>query len=115
MNFKKKIDHKDINVFLPDNLTIGTTEYFDNKFKGMMPDYICEILELKSREEYSNEKHNEEMLNIIKEKARQENLKIIKEYEEIVKRSEEEDEKDTENLVCCLDELDIKENISSER
>ena len=139
MDFKKKLDYKDINIFLPDNLTIGTTEYFNEKFNGMMPNYVCEYLELKSREENNNEKHNEEMLNIIKEKAIQDNLKIIQEYEERLNEAPQEEEqqttfyapflsleedinkldlgdrKGTENVVCCLDELEITENISSER
>jgi hypothetical protein len=100
MDFKKKLDHKDINIFLPDNLTIGTTEYYDKKFNGMMPNYVCEYLEVKSREEYSN---NEEMLKTILEKARQDNLKIIQEYEEIVKNSLEE------SITPLIHDLDLED------
>ena len=122
MDFKKKLDYKDINIFLPDNLTIGTTEYYDKKFNGMMPNYVCEYLELKSREENNNEKHNEEMLNIIKEKAIQDNLKIIQEYEERLNEASQEEEISITPLIHNLDELDLEdrkdeitENISSER
>ena len=95
MDLKKKLDYKDITIFLPDNLTIATTEYYDKKFNGMMPNYVCEYLELKSREENNNEKHNEEMLNIIKEKAIQDNLKIIQEYEERLNEASQEEEQQT--------------------
>ena len=135
MDFKKKIDYDDINSFLPDNFLTGTKEYYSNKFNGNMPDYVCEYLEIKSRPEFNNEKENDLKIELIKKKAREENLKIIQEYEEIVQNSFQqkspksieddsitplqnildeldlEDRKGMENVVCC----DIKENISSER
>jgi len=80
MNFKKKFDYDDINIFLPDNKTIATTDYFKNKYKGM-PDYICEMLEVKSRVEY-NEKSELEFINMIKEKKRLEDEKLIKEFDD---------------------------------
>lgn len=107
MDLKRKFDLNDINNFLPDNYTIGTSEYYNNKFRGMMPNYMCEYLELKSREEYDNEKHNEEMLKIIKENMMVENLKIIQKYEEIVKRSKEEAD-DMIPIIENLDTLEIK-------
>ena len=51
MDFNKKFDHNDINNYLPDNKTLATSEYFQNKFVGL-PSYICDMLEVKSRVEY---------------------------------------------------------------
>ena len=80
MDFKKKFDYDDINNFLPDNKTLATSEYFQNKFVGL-PSYVCDILEVKSRVEY-NEKSEIEFLNIIKEKKRLEDEKLMAEYDE---------------------------------
>jgi len=90
MDFKKKINYNDINSFLPDNFTIGTKEYYYEKFNGNMPEYVCEYLEIKTRPEFNDEKENELKIELIKKKAREENLKIIQEYEEILRKSEEE-------------------------
>ena len=65
MDFNKKIDYDDINNFLPDNKTLATSEYFQNKFVGL-PSYMCDMLEVKSRVEY-NEKSEIEFINFIKE------------------------------------------------
>ena len=80
MDFKKKINYDDINNYLPDNKTLATSEYFQNKFVGL-PSYVCDILEVKSRVEY-NEKSEIEFLNIIKEKKRLEDEKLMAEYDE---------------------------------
>ena len=80
MDFKKKFDHNDINNFLPDNNTLATSEYFQNKFVGL-PSYICDMLEVKSRVEY-NEKSEIEFINVIKEKKRLEDEKLMAEYDE---------------------------------
>ena len=80
MDFNKKFDHNDINNYLPDNKTLATSEYFQNKFVGL-PSYVCDILEVKSRVEY-NEKSEIEFLNIIKEKKRLEDEKLMAEYDE---------------------------------
>lgn len=55
MNFKKKFDYSDINNFLPDNITLGNSEYFDNKFNNKLLDGYSLILEAKSRQEYSED------------------------------------------------------------
>ena len=44
MDFKKKFDYNDINNFLPDNKTIGTSDYYRNKFRDGLPDYMCCLL-----------------------------------------------------------------------
>jgi len=80
MDFKKKFDHNDINNYLPDNKTIATSEFFQNKFVGL-PSYVCDILEVKPRVEY-NEKSEIELLNIIKEKKKLEDEKLMAEYDE---------------------------------
>ena len=80
MDFNKKFDHNDINNYLPDNKTLATSEYFQNKFVGL-PSYVCDILEVKSRVEY-NEKSEIEFLNMIKEKKRLEDEKLMAEYDE---------------------------------
>jgi hypothetical protein len=85
MDFKRKFDHNDINNYLPDNKTLATSEYFQNKFVGL-PSYVCDILELKSRVEY-NEKSEIEFINIIKEKKKLENEKLMAEYDERAKES----------------------------
>ena len=43
MDFKKKFDHNDINNFLPDNVTVCTSGYFQKKLGEKMPTYICDI------------------------------------------------------------------------
>ena len=78
MNFKKKFDHEDINIYLPDNKTIGTSEFFKNKY-NKLPDYICDMLEVKSRVEFE-EKSELEFINMIIEKKRLEDEKIITEF-----------------------------------
>ena len=80
MDFKKKFNYDDINNFLPDNKTLATSEYFQNKFVGL-PSYICDMLEVKSRVEY-NEKSEIEFINVIKEKKRLEDEKLMAEYDE---------------------------------
>ena len=80
MDFKKKINYDDINNYLPDNKTLATSEYFQNKFVGL-PSYICDMLEVKSRVEY-NEKSEIEFINVIKEKKRLEDEKLMAEYRE---------------------------------
>ena len=85
MDFKKKFDHDDINNYIPDNKRLASSEYFQNKFVGL-PSYICDILEVKSRVEY-NEKSEIEFLNIIKEKKRLEDEKLMAGYDERAKES----------------------------
>jgi hypothetical protein len=96
MNFTKKFDHEDINNYLPDNKIVGTAEFFQNKYKKM-PTYICEMLEVKSRNEYNDEKENE-FLKLIKEAKKEEDRKLIEEFD---KRQES-----ITPLINELDELD---------
>ena len=105
MDFKKKFNYDDINNFLPDNKTLATSEYFQNKFVGL-PSYICDMLEVKSRVEY-NEKSEIEFINFIKENKKKQDEKLMVEF------------KDRENesitpLKNDLDELDSFEVIKLE-
>ena len=52
---KKQIDKENIFRFLPDNHTIGTEEFYRNKFGDKFPDELYKYLEVKSREEYTEE------------------------------------------------------------
>jgi hypothetical protein len=88
MDFKKKFDYSDINNFLPDNVTLGRSEYFQKMFHDMMPTYVCDILELKTREEYDNI-NKDKLIEMIKQRNIEEGLNVWKEYETIVKESEE--------------------------
>ena len=58
MDFKKRFDHEDISNYLPDNFTLGRSKFYKHKFGDKMPLYICDILEIKSRLEYNDEKQN---------------------------------------------------------
>jgi predicted house-cleaning noncanonical NTP pyrophosphatase (MazG superfamily) len=51
---KKPIDNTNIFRFLPDNHTIGTEEYYRNKFGDKFPDEVYKYLEAKTREEYTD-------------------------------------------------------------
>ena len=102
MDFKKKFNYDDINNFLPDNKTLASSEYFQNKFVGL-PSYICDILEVKSRVEY-NEKSEIEFINFIKENKKKQDEKLMVEY----------DERENESITPLqndLDELDSFETI----
>jgi hypothetical protein len=102
MDFKRKFDHNDINNYLPDNKTLASSEYFQNKFVGL-PSYVCDILEVKSRVEY-NEKSEIEFINFIKENKKKQDEKLIAEYNE---RSLES----ITPIQHVLDELDLFETI----
>ena len=102
MDFKRKFDHNDINNYLPDNKTLATSEYFQNKFVGL-PSYICDMLEVKSRVEY-NEKSEIEFINFIKENKKKQDEKLMKEFEERANES-------ITPLQNDLDELDSFETI----
>jgi hypothetical protein len=82
MDFKKKFDYDDINNFLPDNKTIGKSDYFQSKFGDKMPEYICEILEISSREEYTSEEENKKLIKKILDAQLQYSDNLIKEFEE---------------------------------
>ena len=94
MDFKKKFNYDDINNYLPDNKTLASSEYFQNKFVGL-PSYICDILEVKSRVEY-NEKSEIEFINFIKENKKKQDEKLMVEY----------DERENESITPLQNDLD---------
>ena len=98
MDFKKRFDHNDINNYLPDNETIGKSEYFKNKFGEKVDDYICQILEVSTRKEFNDEDENKRLIEQIKEEKRQYDEKLMKEYEER-----------TQHIDVSIDDLTIEE------
>lgn len=104
MDFKKKFDYEDINNFLPDNETVGRSDYFRNKFNDKLPSHICDILEIKSRSEFNNEIQNKELINMIKEAQRESDKKLLEEYEERNKIITEDDFiiSEKKNIDCIL-------------
>ena len=87
MNFKKKFDHNNINNYSPDNRTIAMSEFFQKKYEGL-PSYVCDMMEAKSRIEY-DDYDTEIILKLIRDRQIEQNKKLIDEYNEIVKQSEE--------------------------
>jgi hypothetical protein len=59
-----------------------------------MPDYLCDILEIKSRIEFKQEEENK-FIDIIKESVKNTNKKLMDEFEE---RSRQIEEIDISNL-----------------
>jgi len=68
MSFIKPIREQRINPyrFQPDNLTIGTEEYYRTKFGDKFPDEMYKFLEVKSRVEY-DEEDEQKLINDILE------------------------------------------------
>ena len=79
MNFKKKFDYSDTNNFLPDNVTIGTAEYYKEKFHGKLPDYYYEMFEMHAKPQYDTI-DIEEMNEMIKKYKRDIHEKVLKEF-----------------------------------
>ena len=50
--WQKKLDPNDPKNFIPDNEYIGTSEFWNEKFNGMLPDGMTNILETQSRKEH---------------------------------------------------------------
>ena len=100
MNFKgeKKFDYNDITNFLPDNFTVGTSDFYEMKFNDKLPDHYCDILELLARVKY-DETETTEKINIIKLDIKESNQRLIN---ELTERSLEYEELIVENI-------DIKE------
>ncbi len=80
MDFKKRFDYSDINNFLPDNFTAGTTEFYRNKI-ARLPDEEYLILEAKTREEY-NENDVKEVYEQVNKYKQDYASKILKELAE---------------------------------
>jgi len=83
MNFKgeKKFDYKDITNFLPDNYTVGTSDFYKTKFNDKLPDHYCDILEILSRVEY-DETETTQRINILKLEIKESNNRLLNELNE---------------------------------
>ena len=79
MDFKKKFNHDDINLYLPDNITAGTAEFYQNKFGDKFPDYFYNIFEIMARAEY-NEEETTILIDKINNDMQTENQKLISEW-----------------------------------
>lgn len=99
MNFKKRFDYDDINNYLPDNETIAKSEYFNKKFNGKLPEYVCDMLEVKSRREFKEEEENM-YIEMIKESVKKTNENLIKEFDERSNQSSD------------LEEIEFNESIT---
>ena len=82
MDFKKKFEYEDLTNYLPDNWTLGRSEFYQHKFNDKMPLYICDILEINSRKEFNDDHENIELIKLIKEAKKQSDINLMKEYEE---------------------------------
>ena len=80
-DLKKKFNHSDINNFLPDSKTVGTFDFYKNKFQNKFPDHYYELFEVLSRSEYQDEECNE-LIERVREEDRRINKQIIDEYNE---------------------------------
>ena len=80
---KKPVDNTNIFRFLPDNHTIGTEEYYRNKFGDKFPDEVYKYLEATTREEYTDEdiKYVIEQINEAKKNYEKQLLMELEERE----------------------------------
>lgn len=92
MDFKqqKKFDYTDINNFLPDNLTTGTAEYYQNKFGDKFPDHYYKLMEILTRPEYDDPEEVIRIVEQVRTDAKLENERIIAEWNERQLHLEEE-------------------------
>ena len=87
---KKPIDKEIIFRYLPDNYTIGTEEYYRNKFGDKFPDEVYKYLEVKSREEYTEE-DVKFVVDKINEARKHYEKQLLREFEERLLENLEED------------------------
>ena len=92
MDFKKKFDYNDINNFLPDNQTVGTSDFYRDKFKLKFPDQFYEMFEIMARSEYG-EGESIELIEKAKKDLRESNQKLIDEWNQ---RNPEGNERQTD-------------------
>lgn len=107
MDFKKRFNHEDISIFLPDNITIGTSEFFQKKIPNL-PDQCYEILEVKSKEHYTEE-DVKQVIEKVKKEVQEGYNKIMQEF----KIREEEDIiviEDFEKKITLLSDDKVEED-----
>lgn len=76
--FLRKFDHNDINSYLPLNKTIGTFQYYKNKFGDKFPDWKYEIWEAQSLLEGEESKERVQKILLNKKEYEQ---KLLNEFE----------------------------------
>lgn len=104
MDFKKTFDYSDINNFLPDNTTVGTSDFYRNKFQNKFPDHYYDIFEVMSRSEYS-ENETIQLIENVRNEMRAENKKIIDEWNQRLLDSQIEVGQVVENLEVVVENI----------
>lgn len=107
MDFRKKFDYNDINNFLPDNQTVGTSDFYRDKFKLKFPDQFYEMFEIMARSEYSHDE-SIELIEKAKKDLRESNQKLIDEWNQ---RNPEGNERQTD---LSDNKLDLSNNTLDE-
>lgn len=102
MDFKKRFDYEDINSFLPDNDTLGNSQYFQEKFGGRLPDGMETVLEAKTRIEFSEE-DVKLVVESYQKKQKQDYEQLMKEYEERINEKPDETPNLPENITRLND------------
>jgi len=86
--FKQKNYNKEnIYNYLSMDKSVGTYEYWKNKFGDKFDDNYYYLMEVLSRKEY-DDNITKEFIKCIKEHQKEENEKLINEYNEIINFSE---------------------------
>ena len=79
INKIKTFNHDDKYNFLPDNQTIGTAQYYKKKYGDKFSDYDYRILEIKSRDGYTEQDLNDAIVE-----RKHNTVLVVYEYNEIV-------------------------------
>lgn len=69
----------DFYKLLPDNLTIGTQDYFKNKYGDKFSDTVYKYMEIKARKEY-NENDEEDYIQQINDSSKSYEEKLLSEF-----------------------------------
>jgi DNA-directed RNA polymerase beta' subunit len=76
--FKKKFDHSDITNFLSDNKTVGTFDFYNKKFKNIMPEHISKICSVQAL--IDDEEEKKKKIKEILDEKEEFNHKLLNEY-----------------------------------
>ncbi len=88
---KIKFDYNDLNNFLPDNKTVGTSSYYKKKLGYKLPEYMYDMMEINARKEYNHsdvlqaqsdikilkQNYNNQLLNELNERSKENNPLFI--------------------------------------